>query len=86
MEKDIAKRLVRKKIGEIKADEVMSDEITHCVVKNGGIDIYKCFFDEDYTKNYSLWVVSRPKKSVNLSDDAEDAGKGVLKKTFKKIF
>lgn len=87
MEKEIVKKLVRKKIGEVKADEVMSDEITHCVVKNGGIDIYKYFFDEDYKKSeYNLWVVSRPKKTINLSDDVEETGKSAIKKTFDKIF
>lgn len=82
MEKDIAKRLVRKKIAEIKADEVMSDEITHCTVKNGGMEIYNCFFDEEYMKNYHLWVVSRPKKTINLSDDVEQTSKSLFKKIF----
>lgn len=48
---------VRKKVAELRADEVMSGTITHCVVKNGGAEIKK-YFDEGIT----LTIVSRGKK------------------------
>lgn len=54
---EIVNKQVRKKIGELKADEVMSGEMTHCSVKSGGPEI-KEFFD----KGIKLSVVSRAKK------------------------
>ncbi len=53
---------VRKKVAELKADEVMSGTITHCSVKNGGAEIKK-YFDEGIT----LTVVSRGRKQNILS-------------------
>ncbi len=56
---EVANKQVRKKIGELKADEVMSGEMTHCSVKSGGPEIKK-FFDD----NIKLTVVSRAKKEA----------------------
>lgn len=56
---EVVGKQVRKKIGELKADEVMSEEMTHCSVKSGGPEIKK-FFDD----NIKLTVVSRAKKEA----------------------
>lgn len=61
----------RKKVGELKAVEVMSNTLTFAKEKNGGNTIKK-YFDE----GVKLTVVSRPKKKV--TDHVAN--------TFKKIF
>lgn len=58
---EVAGEPIRKKIAEIKADEVMSGTMTHCSVKSGGAEI-KRYFDEKIV----LTVVSRAKKEFGL--------------------
>lgn len=56
---EVAGEPVRKKVAELKAEEVMSGTLTHCNVKNGGAEIKKYFDD-----NIVLTVISRAKKDV----------------------
>ena len=53
---------VRKKVAELKCDEVLSGTMSHCSVKSGG-DMIKKYFDEGIT----LTVISRAKKQSILS-------------------
>ena len=53
---------VRKKVAELKCDEVLSGTMSHCSVKSGG-DLIKKYFDEGIT----LTVISRAKKQSILS-------------------
>lgn len=59
---DIAGEKVNKKVGELKAKEVMSATLTLCDVKNGGLDIKKHF-----DAGTALKAISRPSK--NIFDD-----------------
>jgi len=54
---EIAGEKINKKIGELKAEEVLSGTLTKCDVKNGGGDIKTCF-----DSKVPLTVVSRAKK------------------------
>jgi hypothetical protein len=54
---EIAGEKINKKIGELKAEEVLSGTLTKCDVKNGGGDIKTCFDNK-----VPLTVVSRAKK------------------------
>lgn len=53
---------VRKKVAELKCDEVLSGTMSHCSVKSGG-DLIKKYFDEGIT----LTVISRARKQSILS-------------------
>lgn len=53
---------VRKKVAELKCDEVLSGTMSHCSVKSGG-DMIKKYFDEGIT----LTVISRARKQSILS-------------------
>ena len=53
---EVAGEMIDKKIGEVKAKEVMSPTLTLCDVKNGGLDIQK-----NYENKVQLTVVSRAK-------------------------
>lgn len=53
---------VRKKVAELKCDEVLSGTMSHCSVKSGG-DLIKKYFDEGIT----LTVISRARKPSILS-------------------
>lgn len=54
---EVAGEKVSKKIGELKADEVLSGTLTKCSVKNGGAEIKSCFDNK-----VVMTVVSRAKK------------------------
>lgn len=56
-EAEVAGEKVVKKIGEVKAEEVLSATLTLCKVKNGEKEIYEAFIAEK-----TMVVVSRPKK------------------------
>lgn len=56
-EVNIAGEIAQKKIGEVKAVEVMSGTLTLCSVKDGGAEIKKA-----YDEGTAMSVVSRPKK------------------------
>ena len=58
----VAGEQVDKKIGELKAREVMSETLTLCDVKDGGKEI-----QSNYEKNIPLKVVSRPQKQVDIN-------------------
>ncbi len=55
----VANRNVRKKIGELKAKEVVAEDMTLCEVKNGGKDI-----QAKHKAGVKMTVVSRAKKSL----------------------
>lgn len=54
---EVAGEMINKKIGELKAEEVLSGTLTKCSVKNGGADIKMCFDNK-----VALTVISRAKK------------------------
>lgn len=54
---EVAGEKIKKKVGELKADEVLSGTLTKCSVKNGGDEIKTCFEEKKV-----LSVVSRAKK------------------------
>lgn len=54
---EVAGEKIKKKVGELKADEVLSGTLTKCSVKNGGDEIKTCFEGKKV-----LSVVSRAKK------------------------
>ena len=56
---DVAGEKVNKKVGELKIKAVMSGTLSHCDVKNGGLDIKKAF-----DAGTPMKVISRPKKSL----------------------
>ncbi len=64
-EVNIAGEKARKKIGEVKVNEIMSGTLSLCSVKNGGLEIKKAF--EEGTQ---MTVMTRPKR--NIFDKAND--------------
>lgn len=56
-EAEVAGEKIVKKIGEVKADEVLSSTLTLCKVKSGEKEIYEAFIEEK-----TMVVVSRAKK------------------------
>ena len=56
---DVAGEKVNKKVGELKIKAVMSATLSHCDVKNGGLDIKKAF-----DAGTPMKVVSRPTKTL----------------------
>lgn len=58
-EVEIAKEKVNKKIGTLKAKEVMGANLTLCTVTKGGVEIQKAF-----EQNFKLIVVSRAAKPL----------------------
>ena len=56
---EVAGEQIEKKVGELKADEVLSGTLTKCTVKSGGTEIKKHFDNK-----VVLTVISRAKKNV----------------------
>jgi len=57
IEAEVAGEKIQKKIGEVRAKEVMSAKLTLCDVKSGGMEI-----KENFEKNVRMTVISRAKK------------------------